>query len=405
MLDVNLIRKDFPILEVFVKNNKIVYFDNAATTQKPSQVIEAIKSYYKEYNSNVHRGVHFLAEKATEEFEASRRKIGKFINAKSSNEIIFLRGTTEAINLVANSFGEIAIKEGDEIVISTLEHHSNIVPWQILCERKKAKLRVIPISLEGELNLNEFEKLLTEKTKIVSVTYVSNALGVINPVKQIIDLSHKYNIPVLIDAAQAVQHLKVDVQDLDCDFLAFSGHKIYGPTGIGVLYGKEKYLDIMPPFLAGGEMIKSVSFEKTTYNDLPYKFEAGTPNIEGGIVLSTAIEYIENIGLDKIAEYEKLLLNYCTDRLMEFNNVKIFGNTKNKSSIVSFLIDNIHPYDAGVILNNLGIAVRTGLHCTEPLMRFFNIPGTIRASFAFYNTKEEIDVLIEGIKKINKLLG
>jgi cysteine desulfurase/selenocysteine lyase len=405
MLDVNLIRKDFPILEVFVKNNKIVYFDNAATTQKPSQVIEAIKSYYKEYNSNVHRGVHFLAEKATEEFEASRRKIGKFINAKSSNEIIFLRGTTEAINLVANSFGEIAIKEGDEIVISTLEHHSNIVPWQILCERKKAKLRVIPISLEGELNLNEFEKLLTEKTKIVSVTYVSNALGVINPVKQIIDLSHKYNIPVLIDAAQAVQHLKVDVQDLDCDFLAFSGHKIYGPTGIGVLYGKEKYLDIMPPFLAGGEMIKSVSFEKTTYNDLPYKFEAGTPNIEGGIVLSTAIEYIENIGLDKIAEYEKLLLNYCTDRLMEFNNVKIFGNTKNKSSIVSFLIDNIHPYDAGVILNNLGIAVRTGLHCTEPLMRFFNITGTIRASFAFYNTKEEIDVLIEGIKKINKLLG
>jgi cysteine desulfurase/selenocysteine lyase len=405
MLDVNLIRKDFPILEVFVKNNKIVYFDNAATTQKPSQVIEAIKSYYKEYNSNVHRGVHFLAEKATEEFEASRRKIGKFINAKSSNEIIFLRGTTEAINLVANSFGEIAIKEGDEIVISTLEHHSNIVPWQILCERKKAKLRVIPISLEGELNLNEFEKLLTEKTKIVSVTYVSNALGVINPVKQIIDLSHKYNIPVLIDAAQAVQHLKVDVQDLDCDFLAFSGHKIYGPTGIGVLYGKEKYLDIMPPFLAGGEMIKSVSFEKTTYNDLPYKFEAGTPNIEGGIVLSTAIKYIENIGLDKIAEYEKLLLNYCTDRLMEFNNVKIFGNTKNKSSIVSFLIDNIHPYDAGVILNNLGIAVRTGLHCTEPLMRFFNIPGTIRASFAFYNTKEEIDVLIEGIKKINKLLG
>jgi len=405
MLDVNLIRKDFPILEVFVKNNKIVYFDNAATTQKPSQVIEAIKSYYKEHNSNVHRGVHFLAEKATEEFEASRRKIGKFINAKSSNEIIFLRGTTEAINLVANSFGEIAIKEGDEIVISTLEHHSNIVPWQILCERKKAKLRVIPISLEGELNLNEFEKLLTEKTKIVSVTYVSNALGVINPVKQIIDLSHKYNIPVLIDAAQAVQHLKVDVQDLDCDFLAFSGHKIYGPTGIGVLYGKEKYLDIMPPFLAGGEMIKSVSFEKTTYNDLPYKFEAGTPNIEGGIVLSTAIEYIENIGLDKIAEYEKLLLNYCTDRLMEFNNVKIFGNTKNKSSIVSFLIDNIHPYDAGVILNNLGIAVRTGLHCTEPLMRFFNIPGTIRASFAFYNTKEEIDVLIEGIKKINKLLG
>jgi len=405
MLDVNLIRKDFPILEVFVKNNKIVYFDNAATTQKPSQVIEAIKSYYKEYNSNVHRGVHFLAEKATEEFEASRRKIGKFINAKSSNEIIFLRGTTEAINLVANSFGEIAIKEGDEIVISTLEHHSNIVPWQILCERKKAKLRVIPISLEGELNLNEFEKLLTEKTKIVSVTYVSNALGVINPVKQIIDLSHKYNIPVLIDAAQAVQHLKVDVQDLDCDFLAFSGHKIYGPTGIGVLYGKEKYLDIMPPFLAGGEMIKSVSFEKTTYNDLPYKFEAGTPNIEGGIVLSTAIEYIENIGLDKIAEYEKLLLNYCTDRLMEFNNVKIFGNTKNKSSIVSFLIDNIHPYDAGVILNNLGIAVRTGLHCTEPLMRFFNIPGTIRASFAFYNTKEEIDVLIKGIKKINKLLG
>ena len=405
MLDVNLIRKDFPILEVFVKNNKIVYFDNAATTQKPSQVIEAIKSYYKEYNSNVHRGVHFLAEKATEEFEASRRKIGKFINAKSSNEIIFLRGTTEAINLVANSFGEIAIKEGDEIVISTLEHHSNIVPWQILCERKKAKLRVIPISLEGELNLNEFEKLLTEKTKIVSVTYVSNALGVINPVKQIIDQSHKYNIPVLIDAAQAVQHLKVDVQDLDCDFLAFSGHKIYGPTGIGVLYGKEKYLDIMPPFLAGGEMIKSVSFEKTTYNDLPYKFEAGTPNIEGGIVLSTAIKYIENIGLDKIAEYEKLLLNYCTDRLMEFNNVKIFGNTKNKSSIVSFLIDNIHPYDAGVILNNLGIAVRTGLHCTEPLMRFFNIPGTIRASFAFYNTKEEIDVLIEGIKKINKLLG
>lgn len=405
MLDVNLIRQDFPILEVSVNGRKIVYFDNAATTQKPYQVIKAIESYYKEINSNVHRGVHFLAEKATEEYESSRKKVGQFINAKSPHEVIFLRGTTEAINLVANSFGEIAIKEGDEVVISTLEHHSNIVPWQILCERKRAKLKVIPISLEGELNLSEFEKILSEKTKIVSVTYVSNALGVINPVKTIIDISHKYNIPVMLDAAQAVQHLKVDVQALDCDFLAFSGHKIYGPTGIGILYGKEKYLEAMPPFLAGGEMIKSVSFEKTTYNDLPYKFEAGTPNIEGGIVLASAIEYVENIGLDSIAEYEKSLLSYCTERLMECNNVKIFGNTENKSSIISFLIDNIHPYDAGAILNNLGIAVRTGLHCTEPLMRFFNIPGTVRASFAFYNTKDEIDVLIDGIQKINKLLG
>ncbi|MGB9697207.1 MAG: aminotransferase class V-fold PLP-dependent enzyme [Ignavibacteria bacterium] len=405
MFDVNLIRQDFPLLEVSVNGRKIVYFDNAATTQKPYQVIKAIESYYKETNSNVHRGVHFLAEKATEEYENSRQKVKEFINAESSNEIIFLRGTTEAINLVANSFGEIAIKEGDEIIISTLEHHSNIVPWQILCERKKAKLKVIPISLDGELNLNEFEKLLSKKTKIVSVSYVSNTLGVINPVKRIIELSHKYDIPVMLDAAQAVQHIKVDVQALDCDFLAFSGHKIYGPTGIGVLYGKEKYLEAMPPFLAGGEMIKSVSFEKTTYNDLPYKFEAGTPNIEGGIVLASAIEYVESLGLDNIAEYERSLLNYCTERLMGCNNVKIYGNTENKSSIVSFLIGNIHPYDAGVILNNLGIAVRTGYHCTEPLMRFFNIPGTVRASFAFYNTKDEIDVLIDGIQKINKLLG
>lgn len=405
MFDVNLIRQDFPLLKTSVKGRQIIYFDNAATTQKPYQVIRAIESYYKETNSNVHRGVHFLAEKATEEYEGSRKKIGQFINAKSANEIIFLRGTTEAINLVANSFGEIAIKEGDEVVISALEHHSNIVPWQILCEKKKAKLRVIPISLNGELQLDEFEKLLSEKTKIVSVNYVSNALGVINPVKEIVDISHKYNIPVLLDAAQAVQHLKVDVQHLDCDFLAFSGHKIYGPTGIGILYGKEKYLEAMPPFLGGGEMIKSVSFEKTTYNDLPYKFEAGTPNIEGGIVLASAIEYVENLGLDNIAEYERSLLTYCTELLMKCSNVKIYGNIENKSSIVSFLIDNIHPYDAGVILNNLGIAVRTGHHCTEPLMRFLNIPGTVRASFAFYNTKEEIDVLVDGIQKISKLLG
>lgn len=402
--DVEKIRRDFPILQSKINGKPLIYFDNAATTQKPKVVIDTLTKYYSEINSNVHRGVHSLSEKATDAYETSRITIRKFLNAKNAKEIIFVRGTTEAINLVANTYGMKYIKENDEIIISTMEHHSNIVPWQILCEKTNAKLKIIPINQKGEIILEEFEKLISEKTKFVSVTYISNSLGTINPVKKIIELAHKNNIPVLLDGAQAVQHIKIDVQELDCDFFAFSGHKIYGPTGIGVLYGKEKYLDEMPPYQGGGDMIKNVSFKKTTYNDLPYKFEAGTPNIAGSIGLASAINYISDLRIEKIANYEHSLLEYGTQQLNKTEGMKIIGTAGEKASVISFLIGNAHPYDVGTILNQLGIAVRTGVHCTEPLMKFYKISGTVRASFAFYNTIEEIDALVQGVKRASQML-
>lgn len=404
LFDVNKIRQDFPILHTSVNGKPLVYFDNAATTQKPRAVIDSITKYYSEINSNVHRGVHSLSEKATNAYEASRKTVQKFINAERQEEIIFVRGTSEAINLVANSFGQKYIKENDEIIISTLEHHSNIVPWQMLCERTGAKLKVIPINKNGEIIFEEFEKLVSAKTKFVSITYISNSLGTINSVKKIIDLAHSKNIPVMLDGAQAVQHVKIDVKNLDCDFFAFSGHKIYGPTGIGVLYGKEEFLNDMPPYQGGGDMIKNVSFEKTTYNDLPYKFEAGTPNIEGSIALAAALNYVEDIGIGNIAKYEHELLEYATEKMLEIEGMRIIGKAKEKASVISFLVGKTHPYDLGTLLDQLGIAVRTGVHCTEPLMKFFGIPGTVRASFAFYNTKEEIDILVNGIKRASSML-
>jgi cysteine desulfurase/selenocysteine lyase len=403
--DVKKIREDFPILKRFINGKPLIYFDNAATTQKPQYVLDSVDNYYKNLNSNVHRGVHTLSEEATNEYESARESIRKYINAGKSSEIIFVRGTTEAINLVASSFGSEFFNAGDEIIISAIEHHSNIVPWQMLCERKNAKLKVIPVDDGGEILIDEYKKLLTEKTKLVSVVHISNALGTQNPVKEIIQIAHNAGVPVMIDGAQSIQHSKIDVRELDVDFFAFSGHKVYAHTGIGVLYGKESLLNKMPPYHGGGEMIKSVSFEKTIYNDLPYKFEAGTPNIEGPISLKSAFEYIENIGLSKIEQYEDELLEYATNRLSEIKNIRFIGTAKEKKSVVSFLCGDIHPYDTGTILNNLGIAVRTGHHCAEPVMKRFNIPGTVRASFSFYNTKEEIDLLIEGIIKANKMLS
>ncbi len=403
--DVKKIREDFPILKRFINGKPLIYFDNAATTQKPQYVLDSVDNYYKNLNSNVHRGVHTLSEEATNEYESARESIRKYINAGKSSEIIFVRGTTEAINLVASSFGSEFFNAGDEIIISAIEHHSNIVPWQMLCERKNAKLKVIPVDDGGEILIDEYKKLLTEKTKLVSVVHISNALGTQNPVKEIIQIAHNAGVPVMIDGAQSIQHSKIDVRELDVDFFAFSGHKVYAHTGIGVLYGKESLLNKMPPYHGGGEMIKSVSFEKTIYNDLPYKFEAGTPNIEGPISLKSAFEYIENIGLSKIEQYEDELLEYATNRLSEIKNIRFIGTAKEKKSVVSFLCGDIHPYDTGTILNNLGIAVRTGHHCAEPIMKRFKIPGTVRASFSFYNTKEEIDLLIEGIIKANKMLS
>lgn len=402
--DVNKVRQDFPILHTSVNGKPLVYFDNAATTQKPKAVIDALVKYYSEINSNVHRGVHSLSEKATNAYEASRKTVQKFINAEKTEEIIFVRGTSEAINLVANSYGLEHIKENDEIIISTLEHHSNIVPWQMLCERTGAKLKVIPINPDGEIIFGEFEKLVTDKTKFISVAYISNSLGTINPVKKIIGFAHSKNIPVMLDGAQAVQHVKIDVKELGCDFLAFSGHKIYGPTGIGVLYGKENFLNEMPPYQGGGDMIKNVSFERTTYNELPYKFEAGTPNIAGSIGLAAALNYVEDIGIDKIAEYEQGLLEYGTEKMSEIEGMRIIGTAKEKACVISFLAGKTHPYDLGTLLDQLGIAVRTGVHCTEPLMKFLKIQGTVRASFAFYNTKEEIDILTNGIKRAISML-
>jgi len=403
--DVQKIREDFPILKTQVRGKQLIYFDNAATTQKPISVIERIQKYYLEENSNVHRGVHYLSELATKEFESARETVRNFINAESIEEIIFTRGTTEAINLVANSFGRTFINEGDEIIISEMEHHSNIVPWQISCEERKAKLKIIPFDDNGELILDELENLITERTKLISIVHISNSLGTINPVKKIIEIAHSYAIPVLIDGAQSIMHSKIDVQDLGFDFFVFSGHKIYGPTGIGVLYGKKEWLDKMLPYQGGGDMIKSVTFEKTIYNDLPYKFEAGTPNIEGAIGLKAAIDYLNKIGLEQISVYENELLQYATDKLSEIPQLKIIGTAKEKASIISFILENIHPHDVGTILDFEGIAVRTGHHCTQPVMQHFNIPATTRASFSFYNTKEEIDKLFSAIQKVIKVFS
>ncbi len=397
--DVQQIRKDFPILKQEVNGRQLIYLDNAATSQKPQVVIDAINRYYKEQNANVHRGVHFLSQLATREYDDARVKVQRFINAAESHEIIFTRGTTESINLVAYSYGRKFVREGDEIIISAMEHHSNIVPWQILCEQTGAKLRVIPINDDGELLIDEFALMLNPRVKLVAVAHLSNALGTLNPVKRIIELAHSHDIPVLLDGAQAAPHLKIDVRDLDCDFYAFSGHKMCGPTGIGVLYGKSELLNMMPPFMGGGDMIASVTFEKTTYNVLPAKFEAGTPHIEGAIVLGVAIDYLNSVGLDRVAAYEHELLGYATEVIGAIPGIKIIGTAREKASVLSFTLDGIHPHDMGTILDQEGIAIRAGHHCAQPVMKRFGIPATARASFAFYNTREEIDALAEGIQK------
>jgi cysteine desulfurase/selenocysteine lyase len=403
MLNIQKVRSDFPILTQKVNGKTLVYFDNGATSQKPQVVIDAISKYYQEINANIHRGVHTLSQLATDAYEESRLKIQKHINAKHSHEVLFMSGTTHGINLVSNGFSSF-LKPGDEVLVSALEHHSNIVPWQMLCERTGAVLKVIPMNLDGELIMSEFDKILSDKTKIVTVNHISNALGTVNPIKEIIEKAHKFGAAVLIDGAQAVAHLKPDMQELDCDFYVFSGHKICGPTGTGILYGKEEWLNKLPPYQGGGEMIKEVSFEKTTYAELPHKFEAGTPNIEGGIVLGTALDYMNSVGFDEIAAYENELLEYGTQKLLEIEGLKIFGTAKNKTSVISFNIEGIHPYDIGTIVDQNGIAVRTGHHCAQPIMTFFDIPGTIRASFAFYNTKEEIDYLVVSLQKAIKML-
>jgi cysteine desulfurase/selenocysteine lyase len=398
------IRNQFPILKEKVNGKPLIYFDNAATTQKPQAVIDAIVNYYSHQNANIHRGVHTLSQKATDAYEISRKKVATFINAPKSEQIIFTRGTTESINLVAYSYARIFLNEGDEIIISALEHHANIVPWQIICEEKKLKLKVIPINKKGELLIDAYENLLSSKTKIVAVNHISNSLGTINPIKTIIDKAHAVGAIVLIDGAQSVSHLKIDVQTLNCDFFAFSGHKMFASTGIGVLYGKEELLNKMPPFMGGGDMIKTVTFEKTEYNELPHKFEAGTPHIEAGITIAKAIEFIESIGFDFIKEQENNLLQYATEKISEIEDVKIIGTASNKASVLSFVVDGIHPYDIGVLLDKMGIAVRTGHHCTQPIMDIFGVPGTVRASFSFYNTIEEIDIFIESLKKAITML-
>lgn len=403
--DIQKIRADFPLLKREVNGKPLVYLDNGATTQKPKVVIDAITNYYSDMNSNVHRGVHYLSQISTDAFELTRRKVQEFINAKEDFEIIITKGTTDSINLVASCYGKAFIHEGDEIIISAMEHHSNIVPWQMLCEEKGAVLRVIPMNEKGELNMEDYKNLLSDKTKLVSVTYVSNSLGTINPIKEIIELAHAKNVPVFVDAAQAIQHIAIDVQELDVDFLAFSGHKMYAPTGVGVLYGKKDLLNAMPPYQGGGDMIKDVTFEKTTYNELPFKFEAGTPNIEAGICLAAAIDYINELGIDNIKAYEDDLLAYATAKIKDISGVRIIGEAAKKSSVLSFVVDGVHPYDIGVILDKLGIAVRTGHHCAQPVMDQFQIPGTVRASLAVYNTKEDVDNFIAGLTRaLNMLL-
>jgi len=388
-----------------MNGKNLVYLDNAASTQKPNVVISTLSSFYSNSYANIHRAAFKIAEKATQEYENSRKKVQKFINANSSNEIVFTKGTTDSLNLLAFSLGEEFINEGDEIVISAMEHHANIVPWQMLCNRKKSKLKVIPINQDGELILDELDNLITEKTKIVSIVHISNSLGTINPIKKIIEKAKEVNAMTIIDGAQSIQHKTIDVQDVDCDFYVFSGHKLYGPTGIGVLYGKEELLEKIPPYQGGGEMIAKVTFENTTYNQLPFKFEAGTPNIAGVIGLGAAIDYLQNIGMDNIDNYENELLNYAEEKLTSIDGLRKIGNAQNKASVFSFIIDGIHPTDLGTMADAYGIAMRIGHHCTQPIMDFFNIPGTCRASFSFYNTKEEIDFLHDSIIRIKKLLG
>jgi len=403
--DVARVREDFPILKEKVHGKPLVYFDNAATSQKPGAVIEAERKFYLSECSNVHRGVHYLSEQATRAYEETRSKVQHFINAAEAREIVFVRGTTEAINLVASSYGRKNVAAGDEVVITAMEHHSNIVPWQILCEEKGARLRVAPINDDGELIFEEFEKLLNQRTRFVSVAHVSNALGTINPVRRIIKTAHGWNVPVLLDGAQAAPHLKVDVRDLDCDFYTISGHKIFGPTGIGVLYGKAKVLESMPPYQGGGDMISSVSFEKTTYNVIPAKFEAGTPNIAGTIGLGAAIDYMNTLGFENLAPYEHELLVYATEALSRIPGLRLIGTAKEKAAVISFVMDGLHPHDVGTVLDQEGIAVRTGHHCAQPLMDRFGVPATTRASLAFYNTFEEVDALVKGLEKVKEILG
>lgn len=401
--NIEQIRQDFPILNETVHKHKLVYLDNAATTQKPLSVIKKIEEGYTRQNANVHRGVHFLSQMATEAHEDARKTVQNFLGAEHSHEIIFTRGTTESINLVAYSFGETFLKEGDEIIVSEMEHHSNIVPWQLLRTRKNITIKVIPFNEKGELDLDVYASLFTERTRLVAVNHVSNVLGTINPVKQIIETAHSHNVPVLIDGAQSVPHISVNVKELDVDFYVFSGHKIYGPTGMGVLYGKEKWLDAMVPYQGGGEMIAQVSFENTTFNELPYKFEAGTPDFIGSTALAEAIRYVQNIGMDEIAAYETYLLNYATEKLKNLGDIRIFGTSEHKSAVISMQVGNIHHYDIGTLLDKLGIALRTGHHCAQPIMKHFGIEGTLRASFALYNTTEEIDALIAGIQRVKQL--
>jgi len=402
--NIDLIRKDFPILDAKVNGHNLIYLDNAATSQTPNCVIDSISDYYKNLNSNIHRGVHFLSQKATEKYENTRKKFKVHLNANSTKEIIFTSGTTHSINLVANGFIN-SLKKGDEIIVSQLEHHSNIVPWQMLCEKTGAVMKVIPMNKLGELDLNAYEKLLSNKTKVVFVNHVSNALGTVNPIEQIIEKAHQHGAKVLIDGAQAVPHFHVDVKELDVDFYVCSAHKICGPTGVGILYGKQEILEELPPYQGGGEMIDEVTFEKTTYADLPNKFEPGTPNIAGVIASGVALDYINDIGLDNIKKYEDELLAYATDKLKEINGVKIYGESENKTSVISFNIGDIHPYDIGSVIDNLGVAVRTGHHCAQPIMDYFKIPGTIRVSFCFYNNFEEIDILIDSLKKAVRMLS
>lgn len=402
--DVETVRKDFPILSRKVNGYPLVYFDNAATSQTPQQVIDTIVDYYSRYNANIHRGVHSLSQEATDAYEQARIKIQQHFNAAKSHEIIFTAGTTHAINLVASGFSAL-IKEGEEVIVSALEHHSNIVPWQMLCEKTGAVLKVIPMNDNGTLNMNEFQNLLSEKTKLVFVNHVSNALGTVNPVKEIIEKAHGVGAAVLLDGAQAAPHIKADVQELDADFYTVSAHKMCGPTGVGILYGKEEWLKKLPPYQGGGEMISTVTFEKTTYADLPHKFEAGTPNICGGIAFGAALDYMNGIGFEKIAAYEHELLDYATEKLLEIEGLRIYGTSEEKTAVISFNIGDLHPYDIGTIIDKLGVAVRTGHHCAQPVMDYYKIPGTVRASFAFYNTKEEIDIFIEAVKRAKNMLS
>ena len=404
-LDVEQVRRDFPILSRRIRGKPLVYLDSAATTQKPQVVIDSLSRYYRNYNANVHRGIHYLSEKSTELYEEARETVREFLNARSSREIVFVRGVTEAVNLISNCYGSIKIRENDEIIISAMEHHSNIVPWQLLCEKTGAKLRIVPITDNGEIILSDYETLFNERTRLVSMVHVSNALGTINPVKWMIDKAHEFEVPVLLDGAQSAPHLDVDVQRLDCDFYTFSGHKVFGPTGIGVLYGKETYLECMPPYHGGGDMIRFVSFEKTTYNDLPFKFEAGTPNIAGAIGLKAAINYVASVGIKTIAAYEKSLLDYATELLVSIPGVRIIGTANEKASVLSFICEGIHPHDIGTILDQNGIAIRAGHHCTQPLMQRLGLTATARVSLSFYNTPEELDLLGEEIPKIFKVFN